>query len=270
MIPVTHAIPKSVNSAIHFLQGCNIPRSVCEAILYLEERASCTTLLQLYQHFFPAEWHDSTARLFPSSFEAHSPRELEFLELVNKHLFPISDWYIDDNTERLDTIPVIPHDLDWWNCDIEDFALVYQFCISLMGNGYELDEWLKRFHFQPDYLLSVEQLDWKKFETLCKKAPAPLGYLYQAVSVVDHSTECVWIDTNVEMMQWAEWNVETIDCLHTSWLKTQTIWQQVEELDKWFSCDRTRFQDAVSLWNRAKKKANHKHQKPLALIEIIG
>jgi hypothetical protein len=269
MMPVAHATPLSVGSAIHFLQTCNIPCSVSDAIAYLEERTSCATLLQLYQHFFPAEWKQSTARWFPGTGEAHSLRELEFLELVNKQLFPISDWYLDDNTERLNSIPVVPHDIDWWNCDIEDFALVYQFCISLMGSGFELDEWPERFHFQPDYLLPVEQLDWKKFETLCRKAPTSLGYLYQAVSVVDHSTECIWIDTNVEMMQWVEWNVETIDGLHASWLEAQTIWQQVEELDEWLKGDSRRFQDAVKLWNRAKNKAKPKRQEPLALIDVL-
>jgi hypothetical protein len=269
MMPAAQATPLSVGSAIHFLQTCNIPCCVSDAIAYLEERASCATLLQLYQHFFPAEWKQSTAPWFPRPGEAHSPRELEFLELVNKQLFPISDWYLDDNTERLNSIPVVPHDIDWWNCDIEDFALVYQFCISLMGSGFELDEWLERFHFQPDCLLPVEQLDWKKFGTLCKKAPAPLCYLYQAVSVVDHSTECIWIDTNVEMMQWAEWNVETLEWLHTSWLEAQIIWQKVEELDEWLKGDSRRFQEAVSLWNRAKDRTKRKRQKPLALIDVI-
>jgi hypothetical protein len=269
MMPAAQATPLSVGSAIHFLQTCNIPCSVSDAIAYLEERASCATLFQLYQHFFPAEWKQSTAPWFPRPGEAHSPRELEFLELVNKQLFPISDWYLDDNTERLNSIPVVPHDIDWWNCNIEDFALVYQFCISLIGNGFELDEWPERFHFQPDYLLPVEQLDWKKFETLCRKAPTPLSYLYQAISVVDHSTECIWIDTNVEMMQWAEWHVETIDGLHASWLEAQTIWQQVEELDEWLKGDFRRFQDAVKLWNRAKNKAKPKRQEPLALIDVL-
>lgn len=104
----------SVTAASQFLRlavPMYYPKRAAE---YLEPIVNTATLLYLYQHFFPDDWRCSTASIYSNSRQEHSPREMEFLELVNERLFEI-EWHIQfsDEQERLMQIPVLPCGMDW-------------------------------------------------------------------------------------------------------------------------------------------------------------
>ena len=242
----------SVQASLECLKGYQLPLSVKEGVYYLNAIGEKVKFLSLYQSYFPQEWKQSTASLTTPSDKFYSPLEEEFFQLIQERLFPIGD---EDSywEERLSCIPIYPRDLDWWERPIDEFDSFHQFLISLYGAGYDPGEWQGYFGFTPPMVRPVEDIDWQKLEGLCANAPVPLCHLYDLLSIVDHSTGCLFIDTTSESYSEWEWSRENLDLLHQHWLLAQQLWTKEQEFAGWLNSTPNRYAQVVELFNQAVK-----------------
>ncbi|MBO3458446.1 hypothetical protein G7B40_025195 [Aetokthonos hydrillicola Thurmond2011] len=243
------------------LRRYQIPLTVKEGIWYLEELSEQISLLALYQELFPIQWASSTTPIIQHSYSGvYSDREIEFLELVNEHLFSL-DWIEDfrDCSERHLEIPVYPQNIDWWDMDLADLSLTKQFLVSLLGYGHPQEEWDLHFAFIPEKLIPADKIDWDKLDKLCQKAALPLRFLYDILCLVDHSTGCIWLDINHEIYESLPWNKESLLYLKEQWTISQQYWQRMNEFSEWLESSIAHRKQVIKLWNKAQQQIFYHH-----------
>jgi PRTRC genetic system protein B len=103
----------SAETALRRLRSLRIAsaRSIVDQLATLDESSS---ILQMYRRHFPKEYARSRAKTAIPTVndeDGYSERELEFLKLVDRKLFPLNDWLVD--SERLSCIPIDPQGIDW-------------------------------------------------------------------------------------------------------------------------------------------------------------
>ncbi|MBE9224123.1 hypothetical protein IQ264_01370 [Phormidium sp. LEGE 05292] len=240
------------------LRKYQIPLSGGDCFEYLQFLQLQATLLHLYQELFPTQWNNSTTGLFQKSCSVvYTDRELEFLKLLNSW-FPIE--YYDDLEaieERYEEIPIYPQNFSWWNEDFEQLNPVEQFIISLLGWGYDLEEWESVFGFTPTHITPPEQIDWEKLEQLSLANEAPLQYLYNVVSIIDRSSDCIWIDITDECWESLPWTKENILYLKNQWELAVELSQQMAAFSEWLTVNVEHRYKAFNLWNQAQKSSSH-------------
>ena len=95
----------SVSAAITHLKAYQgIPLDVAQAITYLRQFDGRRHLHRLYRVYFPLEWSCSTASVSSDVNGGYSPREEEFLRLVERHLFPLDSDYLVDQADDAGTL----------------------------------------------------------------------------------------------------------------------------------------------------------------------
>ncbi len=247
--------------ALESLNLFSIPLSLKERIDYLQNLSQQVVLLSLYQEYFPAEWTQSTAttKIPDNSLGCpHSPKEIEFLRLVEERLFPIgfeSEW-AEELEERMSSITVYPHDLDWYQQEFDEFDEFHQFMINLLVQEGSVSLWLQRFELTSNFILPVQQLNFEKFSTICQQAPDPLCYLYEAISLVDHSSGCIWIDSCWDCIEDFPWSRESLDFLAAQWKLALALWDKESQLKTWIEEEKNRYLRLIDLWNQADKRSH--------------
>jgi hypothetical protein len=244
--------------ALNVIIPYSIPVSVEAGANYLQGLSQQITFLLLYQDYFPAEWTQSTSDIKISSDNlkcSHSLKEMEFLQLVEERLFPIGlEWErVEELEERMTCITVYPHDLDWYQREIEEFDEFHQFAIALLGHGFPVSSWFEQLGIASSFVLSVQQLDFEKLKAICREAPEPLCYLYESISIVDHSTDCIWLDLCWESIEYFEWSKESMDFLIEQWKIAKQLWKKEAQLMNWIEEDKSRYLLLINLWNQAQK-----------------
>jgi len=237
------------------LQVYQIPLTVKEGIWYLEELSEQISLLALYKELFPIQSASSTTPIIQHSHPGvYSDREIEFLEFVNEYLFSL-DWIEDfrDCSERYLEIPVYPQNTDWWDMDLTDLSPTKQFLLSLIGYGHPQEEWDLHFAFTPKKLTPIDEIDWEKLDQLCQEAAPPLSFFYDVLCFIDHSTECVWLDTTHEFYESLPWTKESLLYLKEQWDVSQQYWQKMREFSEWLEFSIAHRKQVVNLWNKAQQ-----------------
>ncbi|BAZ83742.1 hypothetical protein PN497_08955 [Sphaerospermopsis kisseleviana CS-549] len=239
--------------AAESLKKYQIPQTVQEGIWYLEEISEQINYLILYKELFPCEWSSSTTPLRQHSYPSvYSDIEIEFLELVNEWLFTIE--YHEDFrgcTEKYTEIPVYSQNTDWWEMSLEELSFTEQFLLSIIGYGHPQEDWHSCFGFIPDKLVTVDKINWDKLSSLCQQTTSPLSLLYDVISIIDHSTECIWLDvTHAEYVSF-EWEQEVLKYLAEQWQLCQTYCQKMTEFSEWIESSIDHRKQVVKLWNKA-------------------
>ena len=237
-------------SSYRDLISFKLPLTVREGLLYLTDLNQKTVLLALYQHYFPNQWASSIVDFLHCSTKdsLYSDREIEFLTLVNDRLFPIGEVEnFLDRDERILEIPLYPQNTDWYDVELEQLISTEQFLISVLGCGYELVDWEIMFGFIPEKLLSNEQISWQKLKQLCRLQIAPLSYLYDVLSLIDHSTGCIWLDIVYENYECLIWNRESVDYLIKDWKIAQTYLAKMEKFDDWLQLSISNRQEVIAV-----------------------
>lgn len=243
----------SVTSAgITHLRSCQVPVSVAQGLDYLTQLRESTVLLSLYKANFPHEWEKSTASYFPQvSSCPYSPREVEFLELVNSQLFPLGlDFF--EWEERLSCIPFWSQELDFYQREIEEFEQSQQFLICLYDSAYLQGDWSTHFGINPGSVITAEQINFDKLKQLCSQADEPFSYLYEAISIIDHSTGSIWLDETEESTFYFEWSSSNLSLLAADWLLAENFCQKAELLRLWLKESNQNKIAVIQLWNNAK------------------
>ncbi|OKH30894.1 hypothetical protein NIES2119_29930 [[Phormidium ambiguum] IAM M-71] len=240
-------------AAITHLRSCQFPVSVAQGLDYLTQLKESVVLLSLYKANFPCEWEKSIAPFFPlASNSPYSPREIQFLELVDSQLFPLGlDCFEWD--ERLDFIPFWSHELDFYQRDIEEFEPSTQFLICLYDSTYLQGDWYTHFSIKPGRVVTADQVDFDQLKQLCNQASEPICYLYEAISIIDHSTGSIWLDETGESAFYFEWSQSNLSILAADWLIAQNFNQKAELLCLWLQESNQNKISLIQLWNDAKK-----------------
>ena len=91
------SVPKitTVEQAVDLLHQCLDLSSLGNVVEYLEQRELRYQLLSLYSHFFPQQYAQSKAAVYPKLDEddgllKYTEREIEFLQLVHRDLLGAS------------------------------------------------------------------------------------------------------------------------------------------------------------------------------------
>ncbi|MBD2568816.1 hypothetical protein [Anabaena lutea] len=240
--------------AAESLKKYQIPQTVQKGIWYLEELSEQINYLSLYKELFPREWSSSTTPLRQHSYPSvYSDLEIEFLELVNEWLFPI-DYHEDfrECSERYTEIPVYSQNTDWWEMSLEELSFTEQFLLSLIGYGHPQEDWNSCFGFIPHKLVTVDKINWDKLSSLCQQTTSPLSLLYDVISIIDHSTECIWLDVTHEEYVSFEWEQEVLKYLAEQWQLCQTYCQKMTEFSEWIESSIDHRKQVVKLWNKAR------------------
>jgi hypothetical protein len=260
LLPLTAALRR-----LERLQFLNVRAAVTQLRLRLDlVRMAC-----LYQKYFPAEYAASQPAIYPRPDEVYSQAELEFVKLVDQHLFPLDMAVYDfgpEEGDRFGNIPFCSQAIDDQDVSLEEWRpalrLVYMLWHSLDPGNEEgwrllLDDTGRQAEIPlPRFVSEPEQnciLDIDRFAAGCRELGRPLSAVRALLKMLDYSTGTCWLDVGDEMF-WSspeqlEWDAATIDWLHREWKVAQKIGEACEAILEWLEDDPERMAEFVRLWN---------------------
>ena len=274
----------TIEQAIALLGQCSVISRIGDAVKYLEQRALRYQLLFLYSYYFPQQYSQSKASVYPNLEEneecsKYTDRELEFLQLINDNLFPLGylDYLLEEQMYFIEPsrILVTPlgmgqlEDYEMSYCDlaIGDKALLP---MSILGRE-NLEHWQNHLGedcynewFDAEFpsmppmneIAHPNNINYKKLRRLCFKAGSPVCYLPLTLNLLDQNTNNIWLDEDGGWTQGMEgttinWSIENIDYLHREYLKARRILDAVGSLIDWLENDlTTNFLYIVRIWNQ--------------------
>ncbi len=244
-------VTTSAETALRRLRSLRIAsaRSIVDQLATLGESSG---ILQMYRRHFPKEYARSRARTaIPTVNDepGYSERELEFLKLVNRKLFPINDSMID--WERVSVIPIDPQGIDWED-DPECYRPAIRAAMALAsGEDDQFWEcWLPK-KLRP----TNGSRDSKRLARLCRRAGGFTGRFPMLLDWVTQSTGHFWLDITWQTC-WEEfpWNDESIKLLTKEWNKSRKFLRRLYPLlDRIDQHPRYWIPRLIRLWNRAGK-----------------
>lgn len=113
--------------------------------------------------------------------------------------------------------------------------------------------WHEVFGFIPKLLLAPEQVSWQKLDQLCQSKEAPLSYFYDVLSLIDHSTGCIWLDIVYENYESLVWDRSSIDYLIEHWTIAQDYLAKMKKFADWLQASINNRKRVIALWNNARK-----------------
>jgi len=251
---VKHYAPLRIAQALAYLALFR-RLTVSGALDYLSGLRFRFNLFHLYQHFFPEEYARSEASPYPPpNSRGHSPREIEFFELVLSRLFPILDAGVLDDEDRFDGIPIEVCGITYDDADqLEVCCRVIGAAIGALGLDWDdvTGEWpvdLPRpLARKPD-----KALDLDKFEALCRKRGGLWAHVPAIARMVCLETGNDFLDLTYETpLEWPPWTLENVEYLRQEWTGADRMLSQVQEIMEWLKERPGRMATVITLMNRA-------------------
>ena len=247
-------LPPSIIAAAAAIQRLHSFRFVParEAVEQLTVRQESSRILLLYRRYFPRQFAHSTASTqipIQQSERGYSERELEFFNLIDRHLFPLPEMMFE--AERLPSIPIYPQGTDWED-EPENLRLCLRAAMTLVSeeDGMFWEAWLP-----PQLRPEAGERNWDRFAELCRNARGLAVRFPLLIELVGHDTGNMWLDTSWEM-SWEEypWEETAVEYLKREWRKAQRIFAQLDPLmDQMDKHPRYWLKRLVRLWNSALK-----------------
>lgn len=254
------------------------------AVEYLEQRELRYQLLFLYSHFFPHQYAQSKASVYPcleedNSLTRYTEREIEFLHLVDKNLFPLNylDYLFEEQTYFIEPNSILVTSLGMgqledYEMSYYDLALGNKILLPMTSIGREnlenwqnhlgedsYSEWFDAELSAPPTIAEIahpHSVDFKKLRHMCFQAKKPLCYLPLTLRLLDLNTRNLWLDEEGGWLQGTggttlHWSKENVNYLHREYLKAQRILDAVGSLIDWLETDlETNFQYILKIWNQ--------------------
>ncbi len=277
----------TVEQAIDLLRGCRDLSSLSNAVEYLEQRELRYQFLFLYSQFFPHQYAQSQASVYPGLEEddrllRYTEREVEFLQLVNDNLFPLNylDYLLEEQTYFVEphlilVTPLGMGQLEDYEMSYCDLALGDRILLPMSTIGREnlehwwnhlgedcYSEWFEGEFSSPlriNEIAHPQTIDFKKLRHLCFQAKKPLCYLSLTLTLLDFNTKNIWLDEDGGWAQGMEgttlnWSKENVVYLHREFLKAQRILDAVGSLIGWLETDlSTNFKYVLQIWNQCSR-----------------
>ena len=248
-----------LQEAASCLEDYLLPETNEEAQEFLSYLASIFTLLDLYQHYFPAEFARSTKSILPAKDAAYSERESEFFELISDRLFPLPFYMVDDilgRGEREYGFPIADMGREWWDDDISEWEPGWQLLLWMIGEntpeqitrrgkGKNLDRRLFELPVRQGERFAIEALSLH-----CRHLPGPLAHLAIALKILWHDTGCWFLDIYPEQHESLDWSRKDMDRLIKQGQLYGQFTGQADQLITWIESDPlNNFQEVIALWN---------------------
>ena len=274
----------TVEQAVDLLHQCLDLSLIGNAVEYLKQRELRYQLLFLYSYFFPQQYAKSNALVYScleedNSLLRYTKREIEFLQLVDKNLFPLNylDYLLEDETyfaepESILVTPLGMGQLEDYEMSYYDLALGDKILLPMSMIGRQnlenqqlyLGEDCYRDWFEAELSFSLtiseiahpNSIDFKKLRHMCFQAKKPLCYLPLTLRLLDLNTRNIWLDEEGGWLQGAEgttinWSKDNVNYLHREYLKAQRILDAAGSLINWLETDlNTNFQHILKIWNQ--------------------
>ncbi|BAU67499.1 unknown protein (plasmid) [Stanieria sp. NIES-3757] len=280
------SVPKiaTVEQAVDLLYQCLDLSTLGNAVEYLEQRELRYQLLFLYSHFFPQQYSQSKAAVYPGldeddGFIQYTEREIEFLQLVHRDLFPLNylDYLLEERVDFIEprSILVTPlgmGQLDDYEMSYFDLALGDKILLPMTSVGREnlehwqnhlgedcYGEWFEAELSSPPTMAEIvhpHSIDLKKLRRMCFQAEKPLCYLPLTLRLLDLNTNNIWLDEEGGWLQGMkgttlDWSKENVIYLHREYLKAQRILDAAGSFIGWLEADlNNNFQSVLRLWNQ--------------------
>ena len=275
---------KTVEQAIDLLSQCLDLSLIGNAVEYLKQRELRYQLLFLYSYFFPQQYAKSNALVYScleedNSLLRYTEREIEFLQLVDKNLFPLNylDYLFEEQTYFVEpnSILVTPlgmgqledYEMSYYDLALGDKILLPMSMIgrqNLENQQLYLGEdcyrdWFDAELSAPPVVAEIahpNSIDFKKLRHMCFQAKKPLCYLPLTLRLLDLNTRNIWLDEEGGWLQGAEgttinWSKDNVNYLHREYLKAQRILDAAGSLINWLETDlNTNFQHILKIWNQ--------------------
>ncbi len=279
-------VPKitTVEQAVALLHQCLDLSTLSNAVEYLEQRELRYQLLFLYSHFFPRQYARSEASVYPCLEEEdgllrYTEREIEFLQLVHRDLFPLNylDYLLEERVDFIEprSILVTPlgmGQLEDYEMSYCDLALGDKILLPMSTIGREnlehwqnylgencYGEWFKAELSSPPIMAEIahpHSIDLKQLRRMCFQNRKPLCYLPLTLRLLDLNTRNIWLDEEGGWLQGRsgttlDWSFENVIYLHREYLKAQRILDAAGSLINWLETDlNTNFQSILQIWNQ--------------------
>ena len=203
----------TVEQAVDLLHQCFELSTLSNAVEYLEQRELRYQLLSLYSHFFPQQYAQSEASVYPEldeedGFLRYTEREIEFLQLVHRDLFPLNylDYLLEERVYFIEprSILVTPlgmGQLEDYEMSYYDLALGDKILLPMTSIGREnlenwqnhlgeycYGEWFEAEIFSPPTMAEIahpDSIDFKKLRHLCFQNRKPICYLPLTLRLLD-------------------------------------------------------------------------------------
>lgn len=252
-----HSRCRQPDSLIHNFEGLTAAEDHDERLKWLTQDYSepffsqlktRLTLLELYQDYFPCEWQRSHADTRLLDLGLHTPRELEFMDLLSESRFPCERDSME--FEDLSVFPLVP---DWGEIEWEEMDCLVHVFAGLTGyTGWQ--DVINLYGLQESNIETpqpCEKVTLKNLEKQCQKVESPLRSLNKAFQIIEYSTGNCWLNSNAFEPTVLEWHRDTIELLTHEYNVAKDWLQEFNALNDWLYTKPERLKQLVELWNAA-------------------
>jgi len=260
-----------LNKTVSYLRWKAACASLSDAIGYIASELEREQLYGLYHKIFPKEWKASRASFHRTGYnDCHTEREIEFIELVNEHYFPLCSW-LDWSDFRFDHIPIesVNYDLCCDEFEWQHFRPCLQFAITafLWRDTDALDEnWtdmLASFDVRDEDLPQIERAT-PHFSVLeCGRDNQKIQRFLHLIEFIFHDSGNPFIDTTYcQPLDLYEWSLENLEKLKTDYSGVKDYFASMDSLDEDIARDaRSTFKELITIWNTGRLPAKEKQKK---------
>lgn len=255
-------------SYLRWKVACN---TLSDAIGYIASELEREHLYGLYRKIFPREWKVSSASFQRTGYnDCHTEREIEFIELVNEHYFPLCSW-LDWSDFRFDYIPIesVNYDLCCDEYEWQHFRPCLQFAITafLWRDTDIADEnWtemLASFDVRYEDLPQIERAT-PLFSTLAEASDEPkIQRFIHLIEFIYHDSGNPFIDTTYcQPLELYEWNLENLEKLKTDYAGVKDYFASMDSIDEDIARGgaRSTFKELITIWNTGRLPTNKRQR----------
>jgi hypothetical protein len=265
--------------------ACN---TLSDAIGYIASELERERLYGLYRKLFPKEWKASRASFHRTGYnDCHTEREIEFIELVNEHYFPICSW-LDWSDFRFDHIPIESVNYDFCCDEYEwrEFRPCLQFAITAFlwrDTDISDENWtdmLASFDVRFEDLPQIERAT-PLFSILDTERDNPkIRRFIHLIEFIYHDSGNPFIDTTYcQPLDLYEWSLENLEKLKADHAGVKVYFESMDSLDEDIARNaRSTFKELITIWNTGRLPAKGKRKEAAdkteyergLLINILG
>lgn len=262
----------NIERAISVLKQCQVINTPTTAFDYLHTRFLRYRLLSLYAHFFPQEFCDSQATMYPkveSDQLTYTEKEWEFLELIHAQRFPLPYLDYSDDISYCDQHWIILTPLglgDINEIGLEELSLGWQVLLPLTESGRNYlesyfdagEEWYSELLNSSltfndiAYSFSVNE---KQLRHRCHRQGNPYRFFPFVLKLINFDTLNIWLDetgsyTSGSYSPVLVWSKENVEYLTRKFKQAERLLNLANSFIDWLEADiNTRFSSLLQLWN---------------------
>jgi hypothetical protein len=258
-----------LNKTVSYLRWKAACNTLSDAICYVASEVERERLYALYRKVFQKEWKNSKASFHRTGYnDCHTEREIEFIELVNEHYFPLCSW-LDWSDFRFDHIPIesVNYDLCCDEFEWQHFRPCLQFAITAFlwrDTDISDENWtemLASFDVRFEDLPQIERAT-PPFSVLeCGRDNPKIQRFLHLIEFIFHDSGNPFIDTTYcQPLDLYEWSLENLEKLKTDYAGAKDYFASMDSLDEDIArCGAlSTFKELITIWNTGRLPAKGK------------